>query len=145
MVVSLVFVNGFYYWPVIKQFPPCSTSAPLFTWLGFVPFLGGLDWRPWADSSFSFFAIARVAQDLVTLYMTFCWDIDPPCILWLWSIFEYGSTLFICVHDSFRFDMAPFCILSDHDSFIIYTYIGSTHIIMAMFCIWTCMSQRSVF
>ena len=28
--------------------------------------------------------------------------------LWLWSIVEHRSTLFICGHDSFRFDMAPF-------------------------------------
>ena len=53
--------------------------------------------------------------------------------------------LFICGHGSFRFDMAPFCILSDHDNFISYTYVGSTCIFMAMFCIWTCMSQWSVF
>ena len=33
--------------------------------------------------------------------------------------------MFICGHGSFRFDMASFCILSDHDSFISYTYVGS--------------------
>ena len=64
--------------------------------------------------------------------------------MWLWSIIEHGSTLFICGHDSFRFDMVPFCILSDDDSFISYTYVGSAYIFMAMICIWTCMSQRSV-
>ena len=29
----------------------------------------------------SSFAIAQVVQDLVKLYMKFCSDIDPPCIL----------------------------------------------------------------
>ena len=36
--------------------------------------------------------------------------------------------MFICGHGSFRFDMAPFCILSDHDSFISYTYVGSAYL-----------------
>ena len=53
--------------------------------------------------------------------------------------------MFICGHESFRFDMAPFYILSDHYSFINYTYVGSACIFRAMFCIWTCMFQRSVF
>ena len=42
-------------------------------------------WVVWIEDlgptvALSFFDIARVAQDLVTLYMTFCWDIDPPYI-----------------------------------------------------------------
>ena len=52
---------------------------------------------------------------------------------------------FICGHDSFRFYMVPFCILCDHDSFISYTYVVSACIFMVIICIWTCMSQRSVF
>ena len=107
-------------------------------------------WVVWIEDlgptvELSFFAIARVAQDLVTFYMTFCWDIDPPCIFVAMIIVENGSTLFICGHGPFRFDMAHFCILSDHDSFISYTYVGSACIFMAMLCIWTCMYQRSVF
>ena len=65
--------------------------------------------------------------------------------LLLWSIVEHGSTLFICGHDSFRFVMAPFFILSDHDSFISYTYVGSAYIFMVMICMWTFVSKRSVF
>ena len=143
MVVSLAFVNGFHYWPVIKQFPQCLTSTPLFAWLGFIPFLGDSDWIPWVDSSIIIFAIAQDAQDLVTLYMTFCWDIDPPCILvamidcWAWInlVHLWPWLLYIWY--------GAFCILSDHDSFINYTYVGSAYIFMAMICIWTCMSQRS--
>ena len=139
MVVSLAFVNGSHYWPVIKRFPPCSTSNPLFTWLGFVPFLGGLDWRPWVDGSIIIFCyFLSCARPCYTLYDILLRHRSTLYFLWLWSIVDYGSTLLICGHDSFRFDMAPFCILSDHDSFISYTYVGSA-------CIFMAMSQRSVF
>ena len=126
MVVSLAFVNGFHYWPVIKRFPPCSTSTHLFAWLGFVPLLCGLDWRPWANSSIVIFCYCpSCARPCYILYDILLRHIFTLYFLWLWSIIEYGSTLFICGHDSFRFDMAPFCILSNHDSFISYTYVGS--------------------
>ena len=145
MVVSLAFINGFHYWPIIKWFPPCSTSTPLFRMVRIRTFFGQFGLKtlglPVALSSF---AIAQVAQDLVILYMTFCWDIDPPCIFvamvdsWAWI-----HLVHLC-HDSFRFYMVPVCILRDHDSYISYTYVGSTCILMDIFCIWTCMSQRSV-
>ena len=80
MVVSLAFVNGSHYGPVIKRFPPCSTSTPFIRMVGIRTF-----WAVWIEDlgltvALSFFAIARVVQDLVTFYMTFCRDIDPPCI-----------------------------------------------------------------
>ena len=109
-------------------------------------FLGGLDWRPWADSSIIiFFYCPSCARPCCTLY-----DI----------LLRHRSTLYFCGYDRFSsmdppcsfVAMTPldliwrlFCILSDHDSFISYTYVGSTYIFMVMFCIWTCMSQRSVF
>ena len=108
-------------------------------------FLGDLDWRPLVDSSIAIFSIARVTRDFVTLHMTFADTLIHLVFLWLLLIVEHGSTLFICGHHSFRFDMAPFCILRDHDIFISYTYVTSGCVIMVMFCIWTCMSQRSVF
>ena len=75
----------------------------------------------------SFFAIAQVAQDLVILYMTFCWDIDPPCIF-LAMIDCWAWIHLVHLWPWLLFDMAPFCILSDHYSFISYTYVGSTYI-----------------
>ena len=81
-------------------------------------FLGYLDWIPLVDSSITIFSIARVAQELVTFHMTFAETLIHLVFLWLWSTAEHGSTLFICGRDSFRFDMAPFCILCDHDSYI---------------------------
>ena len=128
MVVFLTFVNSPHQWSIIKRFPPCSTSAPLFASLGFVP-LGGLDWRCWDDSSiFIFLYCARPCHTSYGIY----WDIDPPYILvamidcWVWLHLVH---LWPWI---FRFDMVPFCILSDHYSFISYTYVGSTCIFMAM-------------
>ena len=95
-----------------------------------------------ALSSFCYFP--SCARPCYTLYDILLRHRSTLYFLWLWSIVEYGSTLFICGHDSFRFDMALFCILSDHDSLISYTYVGSTCIFMAIICIWTCMSQRSI-
>ena len=82
-----------------------------------------------------------------TVASSFCYcpSCARPCYILYDILLRHRSTLFICGHDSFRFDMVPFCILRDHDSFISYTYVGSACIFMAMFCIWTCMSQRSVF
>ena len=109
MVVSLAFVNGSHYWPVIKRFPPCSTSTPLFTWLGFVPLDSWIEYLGPTIASSSF-SISLVEQDLVTLYMTFCWDIDSPCIfvaminyrawihlvhLWPWILFAYWATMIV--------------------------------------------------
>ena len=92
----------------------------------------------------SFYYCPSCARPFHTLYDIFLSHRSPLYLLWLRSIVDYGSTLFICGHGSFRFDMVPFCILSNHDSFINYTYVGSTCIFMVMFCIWTCMSHRSV-
>ena len=117
MVVSLAFVNGFHYCPVIKRLPPCSTSAPLFAWLGFVPFLVGLDWRPWADNNIVIFcycpSYARPCYTLYdillrhrsTLYFC-CYDrllsMDPPCSFvamtpldLIWRLFSYWATMIV--------------------------------------------------
>ena len=117
MVVSLAFVNGFHHWPVIKRFPPCSTSTPLFSWLGFVPF-GLLDWRPWADSSIIILLFPKLHKTLSHF---------------IWNSLRHRSTLFFCGYDRLLsmdppcsfVAMTPldliwhhFCILSDHDSFI---------------------------
>ena len=142
MVVSLVFVNGSHHWPVIKWFPSCSTSNPLFTWLGFIP-MGSLDWIPWADSSIIIFCYFLISSRPFHTPYDICWDIDPPCILVAMIDYWAWIHLFIFGHGSFRFDVAPFCIFSDHNSFISYTYVGSAYIFMVMICTWTCMSQRS--
>ena len=146
MVVSLAFVNGSHYWPVIKWFPPCLSSTPFIHMVRIRTFFGRFGLKTLGltvASSFCYFP--SCARPCYTLYDILLRHRSTLYFLWLWSIVEYGSTLFICGHDSFRFDMAPFCILSDHDSFISYTYVGSTYIFMEMFCIWMCMSQRSVF
>ena len=117
MVVSLAFVNSSHYWVVIKRFPPCSTSAPLFAWLGFVPFLGGLDWRPWADSSIVIFCYCpSYTRPFYTLYdillrhistLYFCgydWlsSMDPSCSFvamttldLIWRLFAYWVTMIV--------------------------------------------------
>ena len=80
-----MFVNGSHYWPVIKQFHPCSTSAPLFAWSWFVPFFGSLDWRIWAHSSI-----------IIFFYFPSC---VRPCHT-LYDIFlRHRSTLYFCVYD----------------------------------------------
>ena len=126
MVVFLAFVNGSHYWPVIKWFPPCLTSDPLFAWLGFIPF-----WVTWIEYlglivASSYFSIYQVVGDLIKLHMKFAETYIHLVFLCLWLIVEHGSTLFIYGHESFIFDMLHFCILSNHDSFISYTYVGST-------------------
>ena len=95
--------------------------------------------------AFSSFAIAQVAQDFVIIYMTFCWDIDPPCIFCgydqllsmdppcsfvamtpldlIWRLFAYWATIIV--------------------SSVI--HMLDPPIFMGIFCIRTCMYQRSVF
>ena len=145
MLVFITFVNGFHYWPVIKQFPPCLNSTPFIRmvrihtfWVVWIEDLG-----PTVASSFCY--CPSCARPRHTLY-----DI----------LLRHRSTLYSCGYDRLLsmdppcsfVAMAPldliwrlFCILSDHDSFISYTYVGSACIFMAMFCTWTCMSERLVF
>ena len=90
----------------------------------------------------------------------YCPSCARPCYILYDILQRHRSTLYFCgyywfssMDPPFSFvAMTPldliwriFCILNDHDSFISYTYVGSTCIFMAMICIWTCMSQRSVF
>ena len=116
LMVSLAFVNGYHQWPVIKQFPLCSTSNILLTWFGFIP-LGSLDWRPWANSSIIIFcycpSCARpcyTSYDILlrhrsTLYSSgYDWllSMDPPCSFvvmapldLIWRLFAYWATMIV--------------------------------------------------
>ena len=109
-------------------------------------FLDGLDWRPWANSSIVIFCfylscakLCHTSYDILmrhrsTLY--FCgydWllSMDPPCSFvamnpldLIWCLFAYWATMIV---SSVRHMLDP------------------PYIFMVMFCIWTCMSQRSVF
>ena len=120
MVVSLAFVNGFHYWPVIKQLPPCSTSTPLFAWLGFIPFLGSLDWRPWADSSILIFC--------------YCPSCARPCYTLYDILLRHRSTLYFCGYDRLL-SMAPPC------SFVAMTPLD---LIWRLFAYWATMIFPSV-
>ena len=89
LVGSLTFVNGLHQWPMIKWYPPCLTSTTLFIWLGFIP-LGGLDWRPWANSSILIFFYCSSYTIPCHISYDASWYIDPPCVLvamicyWAW-------------------------------------------------------------
>ena len=140
MVVSLVFVNDSHHWPVIKRFPPCLTPTPLFTWLGFVPFvrfgLKTLDWQynchifllPKLQNTFSHF-IWHLLRHRSTLYS--CGydrllSMNPPCSFvamtpldFMWCLFAYCATMIVksIIH-----------------------MLDPPLIFMAIICIWTCMS-----
>ena len=107
---------------------------------------GGLDWRPWVDSRIviffycsSFKRPCHTSYDILmrhrsTLY--FCgydWllSIDPPCSFvamnpldLIWCLFAYWVTMIV--------------------SSVIHM-LDPPYIFMVIFCIWTCMSHRSVF
>ena len=105
---------------VIKQFPPCLTSAPLFAWLGFVPFLGGLDWRPWADSSIVIFC--------------YCPSCARPCYTLYDILLRHISTFYFCGYDQLS-SMDPLC------SFVAMTPLD---LIWCLFVYWATMIVSSV-
>ena len=119
MVVSFSFVNGFHHWPVLKWFPPCLISAPLFTWLGFVP-LGSLDWRPWTGSS------------IVVFF--YCPSCTRPCHTSYDILLRHRSTLYVCGYDRLL-SMDPPC------SFMAMTALD---LICRIFSYWVTMIVSSV-
>ena len=127
MVISLALVNGFYQWPVIKWFLPCSTSTPVITWLD--SYFGWWGWRHWILSLWS-----RLRWSMYYLR-----HVDPMCmfrgyvvlikkfVVQIHSVFQW-----LCYdwHDY----MDPQCMIGGHD-FCLWRH-------PSMIWVWECLPQN---